>query len=71
MVAVRQVGIAVRRGIGRPFGSGIGALPEVIGRNAIPSVRKIVVPAAKRDVTDLTELAAPELAEVVSGRKNF
>ena len=34
-------------------------------------MRKYVVPAAKRVGADLLEFAVPEIAEVVSGRKNF
>ena len=34
-------------------------------------MRKYTVPAAKRVGTDLLEFAVPEIAEVVSGRKNF
>ena len=34
-------------------------------------MRKYVVPAAKRISADMLEFAVPEIAEVVSGRKNF
>ena len=34
-------------------------------------MRKNIVPAAKRVDTDVLEIAVPEIAEVVSGRKNF
>ena len=34
-------------------------------------MRKYIVPAAKRVGIDLLEFAVPEVAEVVSGRKNF
>ena len=50
---------------------GFGALAQVIGRTAIPFLRKYIVPAAKRVRADLLEFAAPEMAEVVSGRKSF
>ena len=68
MVASREVEIPFYRGVG---GRGFGALAQVIGRTAIPILRKYIVPAAKRVGADLLEFALPELAEVVSGRKNF
>ena len=71
MVASRQVGIPYYRGVGRQRGQRFGALAQVIGRTAIPFLRKYVVPAAKRIGADMLEFAVPEIAEVVSGRKNF
>ena len=71
MVASRQVEIPYYRAFGRQRGRGFGALAQVIGRTAIPFLRKYVVPAAKRVGADLLEFAVPEIAEVVSGRKNF
>ena len=71
MVASRQVEIPYYRAAGRQRGRGFGALAQVIGRTAIPFLRKYVVPAAKRVGADLLEFAVPEIAEVVSGRKNF
>ena len=71
MVASRQVEIPYYRGVGRERGRGFGALAQVIGRTAIPFLRKYIVPAAKRIGADLLEFAVPEIAEVVSGRKNF
>ena len=71
MVASRQVEIAYYRAVGRQRGRGFGALAQVIGRTAIPFLRKYVVPAAKRIGADMLEFAVPEIAEVVSGRKNF
>ena len=47
------------------------ALAKIIGRTAIPILRKNIVPAAKRVGADLLEIAVPEIAEVVSGRKNI
>ena len=67
MVASRQVEIPFYRGIGRGF----GAPAQVFRRIAIPFLRKYIVPAAKRVGADLLEFAVPEVAEVVSGRKNF
>ena len=71
MVASRQVEIPYYRAVGRQRGRGFGALAQVIGRTAIPFLRKYVVPAAKRIGADMLEFAVPEIGEVVSGRKNF
>ena len=71
MVASRQVEIPYYRGNGRQRGREFGALAQVIGRTAIPFLRKCIVPAAKRVGADLLEFAVPKLAEVISGRKNF
>ena len=71
MVASRQVEIPYYRGVGRQRGRGFGALPQFIGRTAIPFLRKYVVPAAKRIGADMLEFAAPEIGEVFSGRKSF
>ena len=71
MVASREVEFPYYRGVGRQRGRGFGALAQVIGKTAIPFLRKYIVPAAKRVGADLLEFAVPEIAEVVSGRKNF
>ena len=71
MVASRQVEITNCRAVGRQRGRGFGALAQVFGRTAIPFLRKYLVPAANRVGADLLEFAVPEMAEVVSGRKNF
>ena len=71
MVASRQVEIPFYRGIGRQRGWGFGTFAQVIGRTAIPFLRKYIVPAAKRVGADLLEFFVPEKAEVVSGRRNF
>ena len=71
MVASRHGQIPYCRGFGRQRGRGFGALAQVIGRTAIPFLRKYIVPAAKRVGADFLDLAVPEIAEVVSGRKNF
>ena len=71
MVASRQVEIPYYRAVGRQWGRGFGALAQVIGRTAVPFLRKYVVPAAKCIGADMLEFAVPEIAEVVSGRKNF
>ena len=71
MVASRQVEIPYYRGVGRQRGRGFGALAQVIGRTAVPFLRKYVVPASKRIGADMLEFAAPEIGEVFSGRKSF
>ena len=71
MVASREVEIPFYRGVGRQRGQGFGALAHAIGRTAIPFLRKNIIPAAKRVGADLLKFAVPEIAEVVSGRKNF
>ena len=71
MFASREVEIPYYRGVGRQRGRGFGALAQVIGRTAIPILRKYIVPAAKRVGADLLDFAVPEIAEVVSGRKNI
>ena len=71
MVALRKVEIPFYRRVGQKCGRGFGALAQVIGRTAIPFLRKYIVPAAKRVDADLLEFAALETAEVVSGGKNF
>ena len=71
MVASSQVEIPFYRGVGRQRARGFGALAQVIGRTVIPFLRKYIVPPAKRVGADLLEFAVPEIAEVVSGRKNF
>ena len=49
----------------------VGALEQVIGRIAIPFLRKYIVPAGKRVGAELLEFAVPENADVVNGRKKF
>ena len=71
MVASRQVEIPYYRAVGRQRGRGFGALAQVIGRTAIPFLRKYIVPTAKRVGADLLDVAVSEIAEVVSSRKNF
>ena len=69
MVASRQVEIPYYRAVGRQRGMGFEALAKVIGRTAIPFLRKYIVPAAKRVGADLLQFAAPEIGKVISGRK--
>ncbi len=71
MVASREVEIPFYKGFGRQRGRGVGALAQVIGRTAIPFLRKYIVPAAKRVRADLLEFAVTEIADVVSRQKKF
>ena len=71
MVGSREVEIPFYRGVGRQRRRGFGAPAQVIGRTAIPFLRKYIVPAAKRVGADLLEFAVPKIAEVVGGRMNF
>ena len=71
MVASRQVEIPYYKGVGRQRGLGFGALAQVIERTAIQFLREYIVPAAKRVGADFLDFAVAEMAEVVSGRKNF
>ena len=71
MVASRQEEIPSYRAIGQQRGRGFDALAQVIGRFAIPFLRKNIVPAATHVGADLLQFAARENAEVVSGKYNF
>ena len=69
MVASRQVETPYYRAVGRQRGRGFGALAQVIGRTAIPFLRKYIVPAAKRIGADMLEFAAPEIARKQLGER--
>ena len=71
MVASNTLQHPYYKGIGRQRGRGFGALAQAIGRTAIPSLKKYIVPATKRVGADLLEFAVLEVADVVSGKKNF
>ena len=71
MVASNTPELPYYRGIGCQKGRSFGALAQVIGRTAIPFLRKNIVPAAKRVGADLLEFAVPEVADVVSGEQIF
>ena len=71
MIASRQVEIPYLRAVVRQRGRGFGAIAQVIGRTAVPFLRKYVFPAAKHIDADMLEFAAPEIGEVISGRKTF
>ena len=70
LVASNTLELPYYKGIRRQRGRGFGALAQVIGRTAIPFLKKHIVPAAKRVGADLLEFAVPEVADVVSGKKN-
>ena len=71
MVAQNSADFPIFRGHARQRGRGFGALAQTLGRTAIPFIKKYIVPAAKRIGADLFEIAAPEIGEVVSGRKKL
>ena len=71
MVASNTLELSYHKGIGRQKGRGYGALSRLIGRTAIPFLRKYIVPTAKRAGADLLEFAVPDVADVVSGKKKF
>ena len=71
MVASREYELPYYRGVGRQRGRGFGALAQVIGRTAIPFLKKYIVPAAKRVGADMLEFAVPEVADMVRGKQNF
>ena len=70
MVAQSSANFPIFCGHARQRGRGFGALAQTLGRTAIPFIKKNIVPAAKRIGADLFEIAAPEIGEIVSGRKN-
>ena len=71
MVASRQVGIPFYRGFGRQRWKEVGTPAQFSERTSAPCLSKYMLPASKRVGADLLEFAAPEIAEVVSGRKKF
>ena len=66
LVASNTLELLYYKGVGRQRGRGSGALAQVNGRTTIPSLRKYIVPAAKRVVADLLKFAVPDVADVVS-----
>ena len=71
MVASSQVENPFYRGICQHRGWGFAAISQVIGRTTLRFSRKFIVPAAKSVGADLLEIALLEIADVVTGRKNF
>ena len=66
MFASNTLELPYYKGIGRQRGRDSGALAQVIGRSAIPILRKFIFPAAKRVGADLLVFAVSEAADVVS-----
>ena len=71
MVAQSSTNFPKFRGHARKRGRVFGALAQPLGRFAIPFIKETIVPAAKRIGADLFRAAAPEIGEVVSGRKKL
>ena len=71
MVASNTLELPHYKGIGHQRRHGFGDLAQVIGRIAIPFLKKYIVPAANRVSADLLEFAVPKVADIVSGKKNF
>ena len=71
MVSSNTLELPYYKGFGRHRGRGFGAFAQVIGRTAIAFLRNYIVPAAKGVCAGLLEFAVPEVADVVSGKKNF
>ena len=65
MVVSRKVEIPFYRGVGRQRRRGFGALAQVIGRTAIPFLRKYIVPAAKLVGADLLDLLCQKLQRLL------
>ena len=55
MVAPRELELPYYRGVTRQRGRGFGALAQVIGRTAVPFVKKCIAPAARSFGADLLE----------------
>ena len=70
MVAQSSANSPIFHGHARHRGRGFGALEQTLGRTAIPLIKKYLVKAAKRIGADLFEIAAPEIGDIFSGRKN-
>ena len=71
MVATTSADLPYFRGHSRQRGRGFGALAQTLGRTAIPFISKYVVPAAKRIGADLLGYAAPEIGDVLTGKKKI
>ena len=71
MVAQSPANFPIFRGHAKQRGRGFGARAQTLGRTAIPFIKNFIVSAAKRIGADLFQIAAPEIGEVVSGRKKL
>lgn len=54
----------------RQRGSGLGALVATVGRFALPILRNVLFPAAKRFGRNLALEALPEVENVIAGKSN-
>ena len=71
MVAQSSANFHIFCGHARQRGRGFGALAQTLGRTAISFIKKYLVPGAKQIGSNLFEIAAPEIGEVVRGRKKL
>ena len=60
-----QVNLPYYAGAARQRGSGLGALALTVGRYALPVLRNVLLPAAKRFGADLVTEGLPELGRAV------
>ena len=65
MVASREVEILYYKCVGRQRGRGFGALAQVIGRTAIPFLRKYIVPAAHAYVLTCWKLLCQKMERLL------
>ena len=70
MVASRQVEIPYYRAVGRQRGRGFVALAQAFRKTAISFLCRPSGKTQKRIGADMLEFAAPEIGEVISGRKS-
>ena len=67
MVSPSSASSPIFRGHARRRGKNFGAVAQSLGRTSIAFIKIFRDPAAKRSGSDLFEIAAPEIGEVVSG----
>ena len=70
MVAQSSANFTIFRGNARQPGTNFGTQAQTLERTVTPFIKKYIVLAAKRIGADSYEIAAQELGELVSGRKN-
>ena len=71
MIAQNSADIPIFRRHTGQRGRGFGDLAQTLGRTAISFIKKYIVPVEKKIGADLFEIAAPEIGEFVSGRKEL
>ena len=69
MVASKRIGLPCYRGLGRQLGRSLSELAEITGRKIFLVLRNEIAPAEKNVAVDWLKFAAPETAEVVSGKR--